>query len=88
MWFGATQRVNLHCKQWCRLDVLAMFGNKINMYNCSENKEYFSTSVDVQAQEGFFGWVAGFGGNIIITAPESVRQAYKDYLQKQLVAYL
>lgn len=88
MWFGATQRVNLHCKQWCRLDVLAMFGNKINMYNCSENKEYFSTSVDVQAQEGFFGWVAGFGGNIIITAPESVRQAYKDYLQKQLAAYL
>ncbi len=87
MWFGDTQRVNLHCKQRCRLDVLAMFGNKINMYDCGEDKEYFSTSVDVQAQEGFFGWVAGFGGNVIITAPESVREEYKHYLLKQLAAY-
>lgn len=87
MRFGTTQRVNLHCKQKCRLDVLVKFGNKITMYDCADDKSYFSTSVDVQAAEGIFGWVAGFGGEIIITAAESVREAYKEYLKKQLDAY-
>ena len=43
--------------------------------------------VDVQSDEGFLGWVAGFSGDVIITAPESVRAAYKEHLQKQLEIY-
>lgn len=87
MRYGATQRVSLHCRQKCRLDILARFGNRINMYDCQDDKEYFSTSVDVQSDAGFLGWVAGFDGDVIITAPESVRAAYKAYLQKQLELY-
>lgn len=49
MRYGATQRVSMHCKQKCRLDILARFGNRINMYDCPDDKAYFSTSVDVQS---------------------------------------
>lgn len=87
MRYGATQRVNLHCKQKCRLDILARFGNRLNMYDCQDDKAYFSTSVDVQSDAGFLGWVAGFGGDVIITGPDNVRAAYREYLQKQLELY-
>lgn len=87
MRYGATQRVSLHCRQKCRLDILAKFGNRINIYDCPDDKEYFSTSVEVQSDAGFLGWVAGFGGDVIINGPESVREAYREYLQKQLELY-
>ena len=58
MWFGDTQRVNLHCKQRTRLDVLGTFGNLLNISECKNDKEYFTTSVQVQADGGFFNWVA------------------------------
>ena len=32
-------------------------------------------------------WVAGFGGDVIITGPDNVRAAYREYLQKQLELY-
>ena len=54
MWFGDTQRVNLHCKQRTRLDVLGTFGNLLNINDCKNDKEYFTTSVQVQAGDGFF----------------------------------
>ena len=57
------------------------------MYDCPDDKEYFSTSVEVQSDAGFLGWVAGFGGDVIINGPESVREAYREYLQKQLELY-
>lgn len=87
MWFGDTQRVNLHCKQRTRLDVLGTFGNLLNINDCKNDKEYFTTSVQVQAGDGFFNWVAGMGGNVIITGPECVREAYKKYLESQLALY-
>lgn len=87
MWFGDTQRVNLHCRQQTRLDVLGTFGNLLNINDCEGDKEYFTTSVQVQAGGGFFNWVAGMGGNVIITGPECVREAYKEYLQEQLKLY-
>lgn len=87
MWFGDTQRVNLHCKQRTRLDVLGTFGNLLNINDCEGDKEYFTTSVQVQAGGGFFNWVAGMGGNVIITGPECVREAYKKYLESQLALY-
>ena len=31
--------------------------------------------------------VAGFGGDVIINGPDSVRSAYREYLQKQLELY-
>ena len=87
MWFGDTQRVNLHCKQQNRLDILGTFGNRLNIYDCKDDKEYFTTSIEVQTGNGFFSWVAGFSGDVIITGPESVREAYKKYLEKQLELY-
>lgn len=51
MWFGDTQRVNLHCRQQTRLDVLGTFGNLLNINDCEGDKEYFTTSVQVQAGE-------------------------------------
>lgn len=87
MWFGDTQRVILHCRQQTRLDVLGTFGNLLNINDCEGDKEYFTTSVQVQAGGGFFNWVAGMGGNVIITGPECVREAYKKYLESQLALY-
>lgn len=87
MWFGDTQRVILHCRQQTRLDVLGTFGNLLNINDCEGDKEYFTTSVQVQVGGGFFNWVAGMGGNVIITGPECVREAYKKYLESQLALY-
>ena len=87
MWFGDTQRVNLHCKQQNRLDILGTFGNRLNIYDCKDDKEYFTTSIEVQTGNGFFSWVAGFSGDVVITGPEGVREAYKKYLEKQLELY-
>ena len=87
MWFGDTQRVILHCRQQTRLDVLGTFGNLLNINDCEGDKEYFTTSVQVQAGGGFFNCVAGMGGNVIITGPECVREAYKKYLESQLALY-
>ena len=64
-----------------------LFGNLLNISDCKNDKEYFTTSVQVQADGGFFNWVAGMGGNVIITGPECVREAYKEYLQEQLKLY-
>lgn len=41
----------------------------------------------MQSDAGFLGWVAGFGGDVIIAGPDSVRAAYREYLQKQLELY-
>ena len=41
----------------------------------------------MQSDAGFLGWVAGFDGDVIITGPDNVRSAYREYLQKQLELY-
>ena len=41
----------------------------------------------MQSDAGFLGGGAGFSGDVIITAPDSVREAYRKYLQKQLELY-
>lgn len=41
----------------------------------------------MQSDEGFLGWVACFDGDVIITGPDNVRSAYREYLQKQLELY-
>lgn len=41
----------------------------------------------MQSDAGFLGWVAGFDGDVIIAGPDSVREAYREYLQKQLELY-
>lgn len=88
MWFGETQFVQLHCRQQRRLDVFAKFGNELKMYDCPENKEYFSVSVKVPASDGFFGWVASFGRDVVIAGPNIVREEYKEYLLAMLHDYL
>ena len=88
MWFGETQFVQLHCRKQRRLDVLAKFGSGVKIYDCPNDKEFFSVSVKVPASGGFFGWVAGFGGDIVIQGPELVREKYKVYLQKLLEKYV
>lgn len=88
MWFGETQFVQLHCRQQRRLDVLAKFGSGVKLYDCQHDKKYFSVSVKVPASEGFFGWVAGFGGDIVIKGPELVREKYRVYLQNLLKEYV
>lgn len=88
MWFGDTQMVNLRCKQYCRLDVLGTFGNKVRINDFKQDNAYFTTCVNVHVQGGFFGWVAGFGGDVVIAGPQVVREQYKEYLQRQLEEYL
>ena len=49
--------------------------------------EFMRCCIQVQADGGFFNWVAGMGGNVIITGPECVREEYKKYLESQLALY-
>ncbi|WP_368482935.1 WYL domain-containing protein [Phascolarctobacterium succinatutens] len=69
------------------IDSIDFLSSCVYYYDCPDDKEYFSTSVEVQSDAGFLGWVAGFGGDVIIAGPDSVRAAYREYLQKQLELY-
>jgi predicted DNA-binding transcriptional regulator YafY len=43
--------------------------------------------VDVQVSSQFFGWLAGLGKDMVLVAPEDVREQYQEYLKQILDQY-
>lgn len=42
----------------------------------------FRIQTEVSASQTFFGWVFGFGGKVQILAPESVKEQYRQMLER------
>ena len=55
--------------------VIDRFGKAVWMHPVSE--EHFTATVEVEVSNQFFGWIAGLGGRVRITAPDWVAEEYK-----------
>lgn len=42
----------------------------------------FRIQTEVSASQTFFGWVFGFGGKLQIPAPESVKEQYRQMIER------
>lgn len=78
MYAGERKEVTLVFPQE-RLNVaVERFG--LESMRTSENGEYYFT-VTVQVSKPFFGWLASFGGQVRIYAPEELKEQYKTFIK-------
>ena len=65
--------------------VIDRFGKDIMIRKQDEN--HFSVQVRINVSNQFFGWLAGLGPGVVLTAPESVRKEYVSFIRKTLRNY-
>ena len=87
MFGGETKNISLRVKK-CLAKVIAdKFGKNTSIYHDKYDEDFFLCSVKVQKSDMFFSWLSGFGTNIQITSPESIRNDYINYLKSLLDGY-
>lgn len=85
MYGGVDAEVTLECKNELAGVVLDRFGHDVWMI--PQGETHFKARVLVAVSPQFFGWITGIGAGMKIVGPESVKAAYKDYLQNILEKY-
>ncbi|MDO4478660.1 MAG: WYL domain-containing protein [Lachnospiraceae bacterium] len=85
MFGGEVMTVSLECENRMASVVIDRFGKDIPMIVTDEN--HFKTRVEISSSENFLGWVAGLGGRIRITAPESLVNEMKALAEKLVAQY-
>ena len=81
MFSGDLERVTLNCTIRLLETMIDRFGLE-NVTYIPVSKSHFNVRISVYISDQFFGWVSGFGKQIQITSPLSVRTQYAEYLQK------
>lgn len=81
MFGGKCETVTLFCEDGLAGVIVDRFGEGVTMIR---GEGGFSVSVKVAVSPMFLSWVAGFGGRIKITAPASVKHAYRELLLSAL----
>ncbi|MCD7773652.1 MAG: WYL domain-containing protein [Ruminococcus sp.] len=78
MFDGNITTVKLRCANSLMKTMIDRFGEdvKTSIYD----KDSFSLTTEVSASQTFFGWVFGFGGEVQILSPKSVKEQYKQML--------
>ncbi len=70
----------------CGNDVVNAFidryGREIGVEPVDE--EHFRTTVEAAVGPGFYGWVFGFGGKVLIEGPDDVREKYAAMVRRAL----
>lgn len=79
MFGGETTLVTLSAPNRLVGTMIDRFGTKLTLFREGE-RFHFDQQVSVSPQ--FFGWVCGFGGEVRIEAPESVREQYRAHLEQ------
>ena len=80
--FGAKEeRITLRCTIKLLESMIDRFGTDEVTY-VADGKGHFSIRVTAYTSDQFFGWVAGFGNQIKITSPASVREEYVAFLRR------
>ena len=62
--------------------VLDRFGKDVSLQKLSDDR--FAVHVRVMVSRQFYGWLAGIGKDVKVTAPEKVKEGYRSYLTEIL----
>lgn len=81
MFGGPQETVTLQCENRLVGPVIDRFGTEPILIRDDDGK-HFRIQVQVQVSPQFYGWVAGFGGGIQITAPEAIRAEMGNVMQR------
>ncbi|MBQ9980502.1 MAG: WYL domain-containing protein [Oscillospiraceae bacterium] len=85
MFTGAEQTVRMKFKNHLVGAVIDRFGKDIMII--AADSEHFTVSVPVAVSPQFFAWLFGFGDEVEILSPQSVRQEMKDRLAAAAARY-
>ena len=80
MYDGNEEDVTLRCKRHLMDQMIDKFGEGVNVSNV--RRETFDITVPVHISGTFYAWVTQFIGEMTITGPEHVRDAYAEFLQE------
>lgn len=85
MFGGQTQWITLQFADSLTGVFFDRFGKEIDVRRISPSA--LSARVEVCVSPQFFGWLAGLGGQVRITSPQSIQEQYVAYLQGILQVY-
>jgi len=85
MWTGTPIRVTLRCTNSYRHQLMMKFGKDITMRD--EGNDEMVAHVTVTNNDGFYQWLASCGTNVILEAPEDMRQHFVQYVKNTLNCY-
>jgi len=80
MYDGNEEEVTLRCKRHLMDQMIDKFGEGVNVSNV--RRETFDITVPVHISGTFYAWVTQFIGEMTITSPGHVRDAYVEFLQE------
>lgn len=92
MYSGEDYDVTLVCSNSLAGVVLDRFGREARLIPVRDpatgkETDRFKVTLKISVSPQFFGWLCGIGPGMEITAPESVRNKYRKYLEEVLAAY-
>lgn len=85
MWSGESVVAALRCRQDIRTEILAKFGNNINLHDQQDGT--FTCTVRVADSEGFYAWVSSYGSAIELVAPAAMRKKLVQRIEEMLNKY-
>lgn len=85
MYGGKEETVALLCDKDMAGVIIDRFGKDVAIRE--EDEEHFVTRVNVAVSPQFFGWVCSLGGKVKIISPDSVVDAMKKEIKKQMNLY-
>lgn len=83
MYSGEIKKVTLKCSNKVINAIIDRFGKDIEFLP-NDNEDYFYINVQVAVSPVFFSWVFMFGGEVKITAPQSLLLEMKDMAHKYI----
>ena len=81
MFGGRLERVTLNCSIRLLDTMVDRFGTENVLYSKGLKDNFFNVRVLVYVSDLFFGWLAGFGKQVKILEPVSVKNEYTEYLK-------
>lgn len=86
MFSGEERSVRLKVANHLVGAILDRFGKDVSIV--PDGDDHFTVSVDVIVSPQFFGWISGFGPDIVITAPDSVVEQMRKHISAINEQYL
>lgn len=83
---GETINIVLRVKNELAGVIADRFGKDIGVYQ-DDTEGYFRCSVNVQKSRQFYSWLSGFGGDIELVFPHTVKTDYLHYLEGIILSY-
>lgn len=80
MYSGYDAVVSLQCENDLIGVIIDRFAKDVTII--PDDNERFNVNVLISVSPQFFGWLAGLGGRVKITAPERVKKEYKEFIEK------